>query len=134
MFCIDPKTWDAVLHQGNTGAQTIKVKAKSASLLISQNDVIYMRVADSADGTVFERVLPIEAHVAEDLSTGYSVTIVITHEESAALPVGAYHWDLTCWINPAYDSTGHLTDGTVVETPIRQRLFSVLPVVSKGAA
>jgi hypothetical protein len=130
MFNINPKTWNALLHHGNTGTKTIRVKPKSEHVQIYSTDVVLFRIADMANNTLLRRIIPIESYIKEDLSEGFRFNISFTHEQSKELPVGNYVWDVTVYRSPTIID-GVLVDGDIVDTPIRKRPFTITAIVSE---
>lgn len=105
MFDVNEQTGYIDMHRGDTGAFTIKFKGYT----LTSNDRVLVTFKSSS-GTEIKK----EYHTPEN----NRIRIRLRNPETDYLQPGDFSWDARVIIDPVYDESGNVVEGSGQELPI----------------
>lgn len=99
------------IMQGDTGTVTIQ----TSGVNFESTDRALFTIKDNNRNAVRRNILEI---------TNNAVTISFTHDDTKAMRIGDYTWDIRFIVDPEYEDE-EIVDGTVIDTPYTDMRFHV---------
>lgn len=100
------------IMRGDTGTVVIQTNGRT---FIATDRAVFT-IKDNNRRTIRRDVLSI---------TDNAVTISFTHDDTKAMRIGDYTWDVRFVVDPEYDDDNELIDGTAIDTPYTDMRFHV---------
>lgn len=104
MFNVDPDTKKITMHRGDTGEMTVTATGYS----YESTDRALFTVKNKNGTEIIRRVYQM---------TNNAFVVAFANADTDGLTPGNYEWDVRYVVNPQYDTSGNIDDGTAVTTP-----------------